>query len=599
MGAMGGPRQRIPGRSLRDLKKEIDSKNRPTEAISNTKSANPQGPVSEPWAPSAHTAWRLLLSIRLCAAVWSGISDCDETYNYWEPTHQLIYGQGLQTWEYDPRFALRSYLYLLVHAVPAWLYARLLQPNPMLVFYTLRCLLGCLCATAEVYFYCGVLTSFGTHVGRLCLGLLGLSAGMFLASTALLPSTTSLYLTLIAYGAWFSHQYRLAIFATAFSALLSWPFAALLGVPIAIDIVFRKGLVRLFVVWCLISAATIAGPMMLCDSYYYGRPVLAPLNIIKYNVFTSHGPDLYGTEPASYYLLNGLLNFNLAFPAALLVIPAQLLLATLLRRETPADTRNTHILSQCGLYLWLGVFWSQPHKEERFLFPAYPLLALAAAITIDAAQKLAYYLIRRTKANHYLKETGWLAGLALLTFSLLSVSRVVAVYQNYRGSLEVWMRVAQLEEQPTLLCVGKEWHRFPSSFFLPSTAFRLGFLQSEFRGQLPKYYERPASGELATRLVHADFNDENLEETSRYISHAGKCNFLVDLENGEVTDRQPSYTSHSNWTVEAQYEYLDPRASHPLFRAFYVPLLSRRYCRYNQYVLLRRTTPRRIGPAED
>jgi hypothetical protein len=37
------------------------------------------------------------------------------------------------------RFALRSYLYLLVHAVPAWLYANLLQPNPMLVFFVLSC----------------------------------------------------------------------------------------------------------------------------------------------------------------------------------------------------------------------------------------------------------------------------------------------------------------------------------------------------------------------------------------------------------------------------------------------------------------------------
>ena len=40
-----------------------------------------------------------------------------------------------------------------------------------------------------------------------------------------------------------------------------------------------------------------------------------------------------------------------------------------------------------------------------------------------------------------------------------------------------------------------------------------------------RYYGRPESG-LPTRLVHADFNDENLEETSRYVSHAGKCNFL-------------------------------------------------------------------------
>lgn len=30
------------------------------------------------------------------------------------------------------------------------------------------------------------------------------------------------------------------------------------------------------------------------DSYYYGKLVVAPLNIVLYNVFTSHGPDLYG-----------------------------------------------------------------------------------------------------------------------------------------------------------------------------------------------------------------------------------------------------------------------------------------------------------------
>jgi alpha-1,2-mannosyltransferase len=57
------------------------------------------------------------------------------------------------------------------------------------------------------------------------------------------------------------------------------------------------------------------------------------------------------------------------------------------------------------MYLWLGVFWSQPHKEERFLFPAYPLICLAAAITIDSGQKLWYFLFRRYKASHYLKES--------------------------------------------------------------------------------------------------------------------------------------------------------------------------------------------------
>lgn len=35
-------------------------------------------------------------------------------------------------------------------------------------------------------------------------------------------------------------------------------------------------------------------PVVVVDSYYYGKLVIAPLNIILYNVFTPHGPDLYG-----------------------------------------------------------------------------------------------------------------------------------------------------------------------------------------------------------------------------------------------------------------------------------------------------------------
>jgi len=41
--------------------------------------------VYKPWAPSGYVAFRLLLAARMCAALWSNISDCDETYNYWEP----------------------------------------------------------------------------------------------------------------------------------------------------------------------------------------------------------------------------------------------------------------------------------------------------------------------------------------------------------------------------------------------------------------------------------------------------------------------------------------------------------------------------------
>lgn len=89
-------------------------------------SGNKAGQV---WAPEGSTAFKCLLSARLCAALLSNISDCDETFNYWEPTHYLIYGKGFQTWEYSPVYAIRSYAYLLLHAWPAAFHARILQTN--------------------------------------------------------------------------------------------------------------------------------------------------------------------------------------------------------------------------------------------------------------------------------------------------------------------------------------------------------------------------------------------------------------------------------------------------------------------------------------
>lgn len=59
------------------------------------------------WAPEGSTAFKCLVSARLCAALLSNISDCDETYNYWEPvsyifswfTHNFLYVAAALIWK--------------------------------------------------------------------------------------------------------------------------------------------------------------------------------------------------------------------------------------------------------------------------------------------------------------------------------------------------------------------------------------------------------------------------------------------------------------------------------------------------------------------
>ena len=90
--------------------------------------ASPSSPSATFWAWFA-AAFACVLPLRLLGAAALGVADCDETFNYWEPLHYLVYGHGWQTWEYAPQYALRSYAYLLApHAALGAAAAKMLAP---------------------------------------------------------------------------------------------------------------------------------------------------------------------------------------------------------------------------------------------------------------------------------------------------------------------------------------------------------------------------------------------------------------------------------------------------------------------------------------
>ncbi|XP_026938135.1 alpha-1,2-mannosyltransferase ALG9 isoform X1 [Sagmatias obliquidens] len=553
-------------------------------------SGNKAGQV---WAPEGSTAFKCLLSARLCAALLSNISDCDETFNYWEPTHYLIYGKGFQTWEYSPAYAIRSYAYLLLHAWPAAFHARILQTNKILVFYFLRCLLAFVSCICELYFYKAVCKKFGLHVSRMMLAFLVLSTGMFCSSSAFLPSSFCMYTTLIAMTGWYMDKTSFAVLGVAAGAILGWPFSAALGLPIAFDLLVMKHRWKSFFHWSLVALMIFLVPVVVIDSYYYGKLVIAPLNIVLYNVFTPHGPDLYGTEPWYFYLINGFLNFNVVFALALLVLPLTSLMEYLLQRFHVQNLGHPYWLTLAPMYIWFIIFFIQPHKEERFLFPVYPLVCLCGAVALSALQKCYHFVFQRYRLEHYTVTSNWLALGTLFLFGLLSFSRSVALFRGYHGPLDLYPEFHRIATDPTIhtvpegrpvnVCVGKEWYRFPSSFLLPDN-WQLQFIPSEFRGQLPKPF---AEGPLATRIVPTDMNDQNLEEPSRYID-INKCHYLVDLDTVRETSREPKYSSNrEEWINLAYRPFLDASRSSKLLRAFYVPFLSDQYTVYANYTILK------------
>ncbi|CAM9914877.1 unnamed protein product, partial [Choristocarpus tenellus] len=49
-------------------------------------------------SPSIPIATLFIVLVRMLSAGTTCIGDCDETFNYWEPLHYLLYGFGFQTW---------------------------------------------------------------------------------------------------------------------------------------------------------------------------------------------------------------------------------------------------------------------------------------------------------------------------------------------------------------------------------------------------------------------------------------------------------------------------------------------------------------------
>ena len=78
------------------------------------------------------------------------------------------------------------------------------------------------------------------------------------------------------------------------------------------------------------------------------------------------------------------------------------------------------------------------------------------------------------------------------------------------------------------VCMGKEWYRFPSNFFLPSNNWNVKFIKSEFKGQLPQPYLTEKAH--ATAIERPNFNDLNLEELDRFVKV--KCPVCLCYEIG-------------------------------------------------------------------
>jgi alpha-1,2-mannosyltransferase len=298
---------------------------------------------------------------------------------------------------------------------------------------------------AEAKLYRTVYEKINERVGRYLFFMLLFSTGMWNASagilvlsyspdiplnafTALLPSSFAMYMSTFAFSYALApssvQNSRRTLAATllfAAGAIVGWPFALALSIPFVYEELFVFSADRVApeirVTWMLnrwkrLFAAGLAAslifvriynsstpfsdsiqiPVIAIDSVAYGKLVIVPWNIIRYNIFggSERGPDLYGTSPWHFYFLNLILNFNVLAPLALLSLPALAVTYTVDKKrlglQKPSADQSSPFtilaLRLAPFYLWTGILTSQAHKEERFMFPVYPLLCFNAAVTL-------------------------------------------------------------------------------------------------------------------------------------------------------------------------------------------------------------------------
>uniref|UniRef100_A0A6B2L1M8 Mannosyltransferase n=1 Tax=Arcella intermedia TaxID=1963864 RepID=A0A6B2L1M8_9EUKA len=513
------------------------------------------------------------------SVVFNSISDCDETFNYWEPTHFLQHGSGLQTWEYSPEYALRSYAYLypqlLVGKLSSWA-----TPSKIAQFYLIRLFLGLVSSLGMTYLCVSIKERYGKDLAFYTFLFLLFSTGIYIAGTAFLPSSFAMYCLMVCQAAWIrkNPNYSLCIFCVALCSIAGWPFAALVGVPLALQIMWKKGLV-FFVTRSVLWGSLCLGVCGVIDYCYYQKPVIAAWNILKYNVFESHGgPELYGVEPWFFYIMNAFLNFNFVLFLAFLAIPT-IVISALCKSKGQQGYGLENFLHHCSFPLWFIFMSSIPHKEERFLFVVYPHLCFSAALTLTS---ISNFLKSFKKTN---KLASAFILLLIVSMSVISVSRTVSLYQNYSAPIHIYKQLSgELTqnhfpyEKQVNVCVGGEWYRFPNSYFLPSRHHNLTFIYDGPTGQLPQYYPSTAS------QISPNFNDLNKEEPSRYIP-LDQCHYIVDrLPKESIFEKY----DQAKWETILSEPFLDAPNSHKLFRAFYVPYLSQKKNTWSSYFVLRK-----------
>ncbi|HYO54761.1 hypothetical protein [Archangium sp.] len=336
-------------------------------------SASPLPPEAPAERPLARAVLVLVLGVGAVLRVWlaltdDGLSWPDEIYQSLEPAHRLVFGYGMQAWEFIE--GARNW------TLPA-LVAALFKLSALVGLEEPRGYLG---LTRSVFGLLGAATAWGSWRLTRAYGASALAAAagaslfalaavpLYFAPRAMSENASALPVVL-------GLALALAPGASRRAGVVG---ASLLGLAVLLRLqngVFCVGLLAVLAArrdWRAArdALAVLAGWALLfglLDRLTWGRWFHSALVYLDFNL-VKNGAASFGTEPFSYY--NRVL-FR-AMGGVTLVTAGLALLAA---RRAPG------LLGVAAAFYLLHAL--QPHKELRFLVPVLPLFAALAGVGLD------------------------------------------------------------------------------------------------------------------------------------------------------------------------------------------------------------------------
>lgn len=163
-------------------------------------------------------------------------------------------------------------------------------------------------------------------------------------------------------------------------------------------------------------------------------------------------------------------------------------------------------------------------------------MCAAAAVSIAALQCLAERLgrllgailskrsARNTAPGLWFRR--WTSAALFTLLAAGSLSRLATLGLGFSGPPRVFLALPPSSD-PTIVCAGAEWYRYPSAFWLPGPTYRLQFVASGFTGLLPRPFD-PREVGLLERLCAWGWSKRHDQDEVHDCLEPVTANFMLE-----------------------------------------------------------------------